>query len=88
VQPGYPGCAEHAVFFEEEAEQWLHDCIEAEPSDTLTALRHYLSDHGQQGYLVHRMNDNALVRPLRFARLICGLICVDLRDALHIFTFT
>jgi hypothetical protein len=47
-------------FFEEEAQQWLKECIEAEPADTLAALRRYLSDHGQQGYLVHRMNDAAV----------------------------
>ena len=47
-------------FFEEEAQQWLKECIEAEPADTLAALRRYLSNHGQQGYLVHRMNDAAV----------------------------
>lgn len=48
-------------FFEVQAEQWLADCFQAEPVDTIMALRRYLHDHGQQGYLVHGMTNAAVV---------------------------
>jgi hypothetical protein len=49
-------------FHEEEAEQWLRECIAYNPEETLTGLRRYLSDDGRQGYSVYRMNDDAVMR--------------------------
>lgn len=50
------------LFDEEAAEQWLGECLEYEHYDTITSLRCFLSEEGQEGWQLHYMDDGAVVR--------------------------
>ncbi|MBR9982171.1 MAG: hypothetical protein KFF50_14170 [Desulfatitalea sp.] len=53
----------HMWFFDEEmAEQWLEQCVEYESCDTMRALRDFLWYHGTEGWQLHRMYDDAVLR--------------------------
>ncbi|MBR9980404.1 MAG: hypothetical protein KFF50_05210, partial [Desulfatitalea sp.] len=50
------------LFDEEAAEQWLGECLEYEHYDTITSLRCFLSEEGQEGWQLHYMDDGAVVQ--------------------------
>ena len=53
----------HMWFFDEEkAEHWLDQCVEYEAYDTLRALRDFLWYYGTEGWQLHRMYDDAVLR--------------------------
>jgi hypothetical protein len=63
---------EYIIFdWEEEAEDWLAQCIEFDRSTTLDSLRHMLAYECLTTYQVHRMNDNRVVRT------VAGELCTN-----------
>jgi hypothetical protein len=63
---------EYIIFdWEEEAEDWLAQCIEFDRSTTLDSLRHMLAYDCLTAYQVHRMNDSRVVRT------VAGELCMN-----------